>query len=214
MASTSVEYDYDFFVIGGGSGGVRAARVAASHGAKVALAEQSALGGTCVNVGCVPKKLYVHASEFAAACNDAVGFGWQRLQPRHDWKKLRDAVHAEVARLSGIYGRMLTQSGVHVLQERASLLDAHRVLVGSRELSAKYILVATGSRPLVPKIPGCELPMVSDAVFDLEQLPQRILIVGGGYIAVEFASIFHAFGAKVTLAYRGQPLLRGFDACH
>jgi glutathione reductase (NADPH) len=210
----SEDFDVDLFVIGGGSGGVRAARIAAGHGARVMLAEEYRVGGTCVIRGCVPKKLMVYAGRFADEFADAAGFGWQIQPPRFDWAALKASRDAEVARLEGIYGRNLADSGVEVVAERAVIEDPHTVrLLGSdRTVRAKFILIAVGASPVrEPLIPGAELAIDSNGVFDLETQPARILVVGGGYIAVEFAGVFAALGTKTTLLHRGKTLLRGFD---
>ena len=205
--------DYDLFVIGAGSGGVRAARMASGFGARVALAEDRYLGGTCVNVGCVPKKLYVYASEFGKAFSDSAGFGWQLdASPRFDWPTLRDNKKAEISRLNSVYNNLLTGSGVDLVEGRAHLLDGHTVGVGKRRFRAEKILIATGGWPHIPAFPGSELAISSNEIFDLEHFPERLVIVGGGYIAVEFAGIFNGLGAKVTQLYRGPLFLRGFDS--
>lgn len=204
-------YDFDFFVIGGGSGGVRAARIAAGLGARVGIAENFRYGGTCVIRGCVPKKLLVYAAHYAEDFEDAQGFGWTVPPAQFSWPKLIEAKDKEIARLSGLYENNLVASKVQVMHGAASLKDAHTVLVGAQAITAQHILVATGGTPLVPQIPGIEHAMTSDEVFDLPQLPKRVLIVGGGYIAVEFAGIFNGMGAEVTLCYRGEQVLRGFD---
>ncbi|MGB0966456.1 MAG: glutathione-disulfide reductase [Litorivicinus sp.] len=202
---------YDLFVIGAGSGGVRAARMAAATGAKVAVAEDRYMGGTCVNVGCVPKKLYVYASEYRHQIQDAAGFGWQVQAPTHDWSALVEAKKQEIARLNGIYNRMLDGAEVTVYNARASILSANQVQVGDEVISADKILVATGGWPFMPEIPGIEHTVSSNEIFDLEVFPQRILIVGGGYVAVEFAGIFNGLGARTTLSYRGDRFLKNFD---
>ena len=204
-------FDYQLFVVGGGSGGVRAARVAASLGARVAIAERFRYGGTCVIRGCVPKKLLVYASQFAQDFEDAAGFGWTVPTPSFSWPQLIASKNAEIARLSSMYERNLSHSQVEVLYGDARLLDAHTVHLNGRTITAEHILVATGGAPFVPAIPGVEHAITSNEVFDLPQLPQRVLIVGGGYIAVEFAGILHGLGAQVTLCYRGAQVLRGFD---
>jgi glutathione reductase (NADPH) len=209
-------HDCDFFVIGGGSGGVRAARMAAQRGARVVLAEAAALGGTCVNVGCIPKKLYSYAAHFADDFRDAAGFGWKTGEPTFDWQLLKANRAKEIARLNGVYANLLKGPGVHVVTGWARLVDAHTVHVqtagGQQRYTARHVLVATGGRPMVPSFPGCELVLTSDGMFDLEPFPKRLLVVGGGYIACEFASIFNGLGAKVTQLYRGEQVLRGFDA--
>ncbi|WP_374683503.1 glutathione-disulfide reductase [Accumulibacter sp.] len=205
-------YDYDLFVIGAGSGGVRAARMAAGFGARVAVAEDRYLGGTCVNVGCVPKKLYVYASEFGKAFKDAHNFGWNSETPPFDWATLRDNKKAEIARLNGIYDNLLAGAKAEVINGRARLVDAHTVAVGEQRHTAGRILIATGGWPYIPAFPGREHAISSNEVFDLETFPRRLAIVGGGYIAVEFAGIFNGLGAHVTQLYRGPLFLRGFDA--
>jgi glutathione reductase (NADPH) len=207
--------DYDLFVIGGGSGGVRAARMAAQLGARVALAEAAALGGTCVNVGCVPKKLYSFAAHFAQDIQDAAGFGWDVSRPRLDWQRLKSNRAREIARLNAAYRQLLLGAGVELIVGWARLAGGHSVQVrtsaGDRHFSARHILIATGGTPSVPSFPGCTLAMTSDSMFDLEPFPRRLLVVGGGYIACEFASIFNGLGSKVTQLYRGGQVLRGFD---
>ena len=203
--------DYDLFVIGAGSGGVRAARMAAGFGARVAIAEDRYMGGTCVNVGCVPKKLYVYASEFGKAFEDARGFGWDSSKPAFDWSTLRDNKTTEISRLNAIYRKLLKGANADIIDGRARLLDAHTVAVGEREYSAEKILIATGGWPHIPEFPGSDLAITSNEVFDLADFPERLVIVGGGYIAVEFAGIFNGLGAKVTQLYRGPLFLRGFD---
>ncbi len=204
-------YDYDLFVIGAGSGGVRASRMCAAQGARVAVAENRYLGGTCVNVGCVPKKLFVYGSHFAEEFSDASGFGWSASAPTFDWPTLRDNKNVEISRLNGIYGNLLGNAGVETLTGTAVVQDAHTVAVDGKAVTAERILVATGSWPVVPDWPGlCD----GDAFFwrsHLEQFPKRPLVIGGGYIAVEFAGIFAGLGAAPTLAYRGDMFLRGFD---
>jgi glutathione reductase (NADPH) len=204
--------EYDLLVIGAGSGGVRAARMAAGLGARVAVAEERNLGGTCVNVGCVPKKLYVYASEFGKAFGDARGFGWKGEKPAFDWAVLRDNKKAEIARLNGVYRNLLEGSGVALIEGQAHIADPHTVAVGRRRLHAGKILIATGGWPHVPDFPGSEHAITSNEIFDLESFPRRLLVVGGGYIAVEFAGIFNGLGAQVTQLYRGPLFLRGFDA--
>tara|TARA_R110002110_G_scaffold333755_2_gene544475 strand:+ start:37640 stop:38998 length:1359 start_codon:yes stop_codon:yes gene_type:complete len=203
--------DYDLFVIGAGSGGVRAARIAAGFGARVAIAEDRYMGGTCVNVGCVPKKLYVYASEFGKAFEDARGFGWDSSKPAFDWSTLRDNKKTEISRLNAIYRKLLAGASADIIDGRAQLVDAHTVAVGDRQYSAEKILIATGGWPHIPEFPGSELAITSNEVFDLEYFPERLVIVGGGYIAVEFAGIFNGLGAQVTQLYRGPLFLRGFD---
>lgn len=206
-------HDYDLFVIGAGSGGVRAARLAAKTGAKVAIAEQVQVGGTCVLRGCVPKKLLVYGSEFAQHFRDARGYGWSVGEPRFDWATLRDHVQAEVNRLSGLYSSNLAAAAVDVFDDRAVLVDPHTVrLTGAdRRISAERILVAVGGHTLRPSTPGQELGITSTDAFLLEALPASIVIAGGGYIALEFANIFSGLGVDTTVVYRGEPVLRGFD---
>lgn len=204
-------YDYDLFVIGAGSGGVRAARMAAGHGVRVAIAEDRYFGGTCVNVGCVPKKLYVYASQFSESFAGSVGFGWNPGKPEFNWSILVANKDKEINRLQGVYDRLLQDSGVTVINGRASLLDKHTVIVGDTKYTAERILVATGGWPYVPDVIGKEHIITSNEVFNLPILPKRILIVGGGYIAVEFAGILHGLGVDVSIFERGQKVLRGFD---
>jgi glutathione reductase (NADPH) len=209
------DFDCDLFVIGGGSGGVRAARMAAQRGARVMLAEAAALGGTCVNVGCIPKKLYSYAAHFASDFTDAAGFGWEVAAPRFDWAVLKANRAKEIARLNGVYDQLLRTAGVDVLRGWARLADPHTVRLrlpdGERDVTARHILVATGSTATVPLFEGRELALTSDHMFDLDPFPRRLAVVGGGYIACEFASIFQGLGAQVTQLYRGEQVLRGFD---
>jgi len=191
---------------------VRASRVSASLGARVALAESGRFGGTCVNVGCIPKKLFSYAAHFRDEIEDAAGFGWSVTEPAFDWRKLLANKDREIARLNGVYERILVNAGVSIFRDRAVILDSHSVSLGGKTFSAKHILVATGSWPQRPDIPGAGLAITSNEAFALERLPQRALVVGGGYIALEFASIFNGLGVRTTLAYRGAQLLRGFDA--
>ena len=206
-------FDVDFFVIGAGSGGVRAARIAAGHGAKTLVAEESRIGGTCVIRGCIPKKLYVYASRFADDFRDAAGFGWSVGEPTLDWPALVAAKDKEIARLSNAYRDNLARSGAKLVEERAVVVDPHRVrLDRGREVSAGHILIACGSRPMSPSgIEGLEHAITSDEIFDLPVFPRRLLVVGGGYIGVEFASLFQKLGAEVTQAMRAPNILRGFD---
>lgn len=205
-------FDFDLFVIGGGSGGVRAARMAAQRGARVALAECAELGGTCVNVGCIPKKLYSYAAGYAESFAEAPGFGWQLDgPPRFDWSRLKANRAQEIKRLNGVYRSLLEGAGVTLIQGWAQVADAQTVQIGEKRRTARHILVATGGMPFVPAVPGREHVMVSDAMFDLDPFPKRLLVVGGGYIACEFASIFNGLGAQVTQLYRGAHLLNGFD---
>jgi glutathione reductase (NADPH) len=202
--------EFDLFVIGGGSGGVRAARMAAARGAKVGLAEVAAMGGTCVNLGCIPKKLYSYAAHFSDSFEEARGFGWTVGDTTFDWEALKTNRARETLRLNGIYEALLAK--VHVVRGRAALVDAHTVAVGDEQFSAKHILVATGGWPQVPHIVGREHIVTSNEIFDLPVFPQRLVVVGGGYIASEFASIFNGLGSVVTQLYRGEQILRGFDA--
>jgi glutathione reductase (NADPH) len=206
-------FDVDFFVIGAGSGGVRAARVAAGHGAKTIVAEESRIGGTCVIRGCVPKKLYVYASRFADEFADSAGFGWRVGETSFDWPSLVAAKEKEITRLSVAYRANLKASGAELIEERATIVGPQRVrLAGGREISARHVLIATGSRPtLLPGVEGLEHAITSNEVFDLTVFPKRLLVVGGGYIAVEFASLFQRLGAQVTEVLRGTNVLRGFD---
>lgn len=204
-------YDFDLFTIGAGSGGVAGSRRAASYGAKVAICESRRVGGTCVLRGCVPKKLLVYGSHFAEELEDARGFGWTMGDHHVDWAKLIETKNRELDRLNGIYIRMLRDSGAHLMEGHARIVDAHTVEVNGTRHTAKYILIATGSRPIRPEIPGAELGISSDEALDLPQIPRRALVVGGGYIAVEFAGIWRAVGSEVTLAVRGDNVLRGFD---
>ncbi|MEN0107788.1 MAG: glutathione-disulfide reductase [Pseudomonas sp.] len=205
-------YDFDLFVIGAGSGGVRAARFAAGFGARVAVAESRYLGGTCVNVGCVPKKLLVYGAHFADEFEQASGFGWTlEGKPDFDWATLISNKNREIQRLNGIYRNLLVNSGVTLLEAHAKIVDAHHVEVDGKTFSTEHILVATGGWPQIPEIPGHEHAINSNQAFFLNELPKRVLVVGGGYIAVEFASIFNGLGADTTLLYRGELFLRGFD---
>ena len=204
-------YDFDLFVIGGGSGGVRCARIAAGHGARVAVAEERFWGGTCVNVGCVPKKFMVMAAEYGLAAQDSHGFGWDAMPVQHHWAALIAAKDREVGRLNGIYRRLLDGSGCTVFEARATFLDAHTLNVGGRRVTADRIVIATGGRAERPDFPGAGHAIISDDAFFLPDLPSRVVVLGSGYIAIEFAGIFAGLGAKVDLVYR-QPLpLRGFD---
>ncbi|BAE50470.1 glutathione-disulfide reductase [Paramagnetospirillum magneticum] len=205
-------YDYDLITLGAGSGGVRASRMAAAAGRKVAVVESSRVGGTCVMRGCVPKKLLVYGAKFAEDLTDSLGFGWSLEGADFDWARLVVAKNAELQRLEGVYLRLLKESGVTVVEGKGHLLDAHTVQVGLRVLTAETILVATGGRPALPDVPGIEHAVTSNEALDLMQLPEKVVIVGGGYIAVEFAGIFNALGVAVTLVLRGDTLLRGFDA--
>ena len=204
-------YDFDLFVIGAGSGGVRAARMSAGFGAKVAICEDRYMGGTCVNVGCVPKKLYVYASEYSKQVKNAKGFGWSTPAPSFDWTVLRDNKKDEIKRLNGIYENLLKNANVTTFDGRGKIIDAHHVQVNDVIYSCERILIAVGGWPFVPDVPGREHALTSNEIFDLEIFPKDILVVGGGYIAVEFAGIFNGLGAKVTQLYRGDLFLRGFD---
>jgi glutathione reductase (NADPH) len=216
------EFDTDLLVIGGGSGGVRAARMAAQRGARVTLVEaggKAGLGGTCVNVGCIPKKLYSYAAHYAEAFEESHGFGWDGPAPRLDWPRLKQNRRTELARLNGVYEKLLDGSSVQVVYGLARLLDPHSVEIravasgdnGTKRITARHILVATGGRPYVPDVPGREHVLTSNEMFDLEPFPARLLVIGGGYIACEFASIFNGLGSRVTQLYRGPQVLRGFD---
>ncbi len=206
-------FDYDLFVIGGGSGGVRAARIASAEGkARVALAEEYRMGGTCVIRGCVPKKLMVYASEYPGIVADARAYGWQVTAGAFDWAHFRGQLEQELTRLENAYRGTLRNAGVETFDQRATLADAHTVeLADGRRFTAKHILVATGGRPFVPDVPGAELAVTSNEMFHLEALPKRALVVGGGYIASEFACILNGLGVETTQYYRGAQILRGFD---
>jgi glutathione reductase (NADPH) len=205
------QYDYDLFTIGGGSGGVRASRVSASYGAKVAVAEERYLGGTCVNVGCIPKKLLVYASHFSDDFEDAASYGWTVGERHVDWAKLIANKNKEISRLNDIYRKLLEDSGVTIVDGHAEIVDPHAVVVEGKTLTAKYILVAVGSWPMVPKFSGSEHVITSNEIFFLSALPRKIIIVGGGYIGVEFAGIFRGLGVEVAQLYWGALFLRGFD---
>lgn len=204
-------YEFDLFVIGAGSGGVRAARFAAGFGAKVAVAESRYLGGTCVNVGCVPKKLLVYGAHFAEDFEQASGFGWSLGEANFDWATLIANKDREIHRLNGIYRNLLVNSGVTLMEGHAKITGPNEVEVNGQRHSAQHILIATGGWPQIPEIPGHEHAISSNEAFFLKELPKRVLVVGGGYIAVEFAGIFHGLGAKTSLLYRGEMFLRGFD---
>lgn len=204
-------YDFDLFVIGGGSGGIAAARRAAEYGAKVAVAEYSRLGGTCVNRGCVPKKLMVYASRFPELFSDAEGYGWSVTHSTLDWSKMITAVNNEVTRLNGIYQRMLDNSKVQLFPAYAKFLDSHTLEVGEQKITAEKILIAVGGVPVKPDIPGIEHTIVSDDMFNLQEQPKRIVVLGAGYIAVEFSCIMNGLGSEVTQIVRGDKILRGFD---
>jgi len=205
------KFDYDLFVIGAGSGGVRASRMASSYGARVAVAEERFLGGTCVNVGCIPKKLFSYGAHYAEDFEDARAFGWNVGERTVDWPRLVENKDKEITRLNGIYRSILENNNVTLYEARATLSDAHTIEVGGETLTSENILVATGGWPVVPDIPGKEHAITSNEAFYLPDLPRRVVVVGGGYIAVEFAAIFHGYGAAVTQLYRGDLFLRGFD---
>ena len=214
MTNPDLNFNFDLFVIGGGSGGVRAARMSASRGARVAMAEAGGtamLGGTCVNMGCIPKKLYSYAAHFAESFEESHGFGWEGAAPTLNWAKLKANRRAELSRLNGIYLTMLNGAGVKVINGFATLIDAHTVEIDGTRYTAKSILIATGGTPSVPHFTGREHVVTSNEMFDLDPFPKRLLVVGGGYIACEFASIFNGLGAQVTQLYRGELVLRGFD---
>lgn len=209
--SNDTSYDYDLFVIGAGSGGVRASRMASQYGARVAVAEEGRLGGTCVNVGCVPKKLFVYGSHVSEEIEAAAGFGWTIDKAKFNWPTLRDNKTAEITRLNGIYGNILRNANVEVIEGRATVVDANTVEVAGKQYTAERILIAVGGWPSIPDIPGKEHIISSNEAFYLEEFPQDVLVLGGGYIAVEFAGIFHGLGANTELIYRGPMFLRGFD---
>ncbi len=203
--------DFDILVVGAGSGGVRAARMAAGHGARVAVIEAGALGGVCVNLGCIPKKLFVQAAHFSADVQDMAGFGWRNARAEFDWPRLRDNKNREIARLNLVYQGLLERAGVRIIRGTAEFVTATSMRVGTKHITADKILLATGSHPVRPDIPGSHLAIVSDDAFHLERFPGHALVVGGGYIAVEFAGIFRGLGAEVDLVHRGASILRGFD---
>ncbi len=203
--------DFDLFIVGAGSGGTRAARIAGSHGAKVAVAEESRVGGTCVIRGCVPKKLLVYASHYHEDFEDAAGYGWSGAKPVFDWARLIANKDKEIDRLNAAYKSTLAKAGAELIEARAEMIDANTLSVGGRKVSAKTILIATGSWPEMPKVPGIEHAISSNECFHLPKLPERVVVVGGGYIALEFAGIFNGLGAKTTVLYRGEQVLRGFD---
>lgn len=206
-----MNHNYDLFVIGAGSGGIRASRIAAGLGARVAVAEDKYLGGTCVNVGCVPKKFFVLGSHCADQFTNAAGYGWTVGNPRFDWRTLTTNVANEINRLNGVYDNILATAGVELIRGRATLVDAHTVKVGDNTYTAERILIAVGGWPVIPDIPGSEHIISSNEVFSLDKFPQRVIVVGGGYIAVEFAGIFNNLGSETHLLYRGDLFLRGFD---
>ena len=205
------DYDYDLFVIGAGSGGVRASRMAAATGAKVAVAEMGPLGGTCVNLGCVPKKLMVYASHYSEDFHESNGYGWDKSPAKFNWKTLIKNKDQEILRLNNIYGNLLENTGVDVIKGKATITSPNSININNKNITAAKILITTGGWPSVPDIPGKEHAITSNEVFHLKELPNRILIVGGGYIAVEFAGIFNGLGSKVTQSYRKDVFLRGFD---
>src|SRR5581483_10338222 len=205
------QYDYDLFIIGGGSGGTRAGRMAAGYGAKVAVAEEYRWGGTCVIRGCIPKKLLVYAAHFRDELEGAAGFGWTVDGAAFDWPTLIRNKDKEIARLSQIYVDLLLKAKAEVFEARARVVDPHTVEVGGKRRTAKHILVATGGHPERPNIPGIEHSITSNEAFHLPRLPKRVAVIGGGYIALEFAGIFNGLAAKTHLLYRGDPVLRGFD---
>jgi glutathione reductase (NADPH) len=204
-------YDFDLFTIGAGSGGIRASRRAAGFGARVAVAEERFLGGTCVNIGCIPKKLFSYAAHFKTDLEDARAYGWSFDQLMFDWRTLLEGKDREIERLNTVYGKLLEQSGVQLIRGRAKVTGPHTVEVEGRTFTSRYILVATGSSPTVPEIEGAEACITSDDAFYLDKLPERVVVVGGGYIAVEFASIFNGLGVDTTVVYRGDRLLKSFD---
>jgi glutathione reductase (NADPH) len=204
-------YDFDLFTIGAGSGGVRASRMSASFGAKVAVAEERYLGGTCVNVGCIPKKLLVYASHYGEDFDDAAGYGWTAAERRFDWVRLIANKDEEIRRLNGIYRKLLGDAGVEIFESHAEVIDPHTVTVDGKRITAKYILAAVGGWPMVPKFPGSEYAITSNEAFHLPALPEKVIVAGGGYIGVEFAGIFNGLGAHTTQLYRGELFLRGFD---
>lgn len=211
MRKNAARYDFDLFTIGAGSGGVAGSRRAASYGAKVGICENSRVGGTCVIRGCVPKKLLVYGAHVADEISDAAGYGWDIGNARFNWEQLIAAKDNEITRLNGVYLRMLADAGVSLIEGAGRMVDRHTIAVGERTVTAERILIATGGRPALPSTPGIEHAITSDQALDLPELPRRILIVGGGYIAVEFAGIFRALGAEVCMALRGNALLSGFD---
>jgi glutathione reductase (NADPH) len=205
------KFDFDLFVIGAGSGGVRAARIAAGYGARVGICESSRVGGTCVIRGCVPKKLLSYAAHFHEEFEDAAGYGWDVGETRFNWQRLIENKDREIDRLNKVYLQLLENSGVELFQSHGKLIDSHRVQVGEDIISADRILIATGGHPWVPDIPGAELGITSDEAFHLDSLPRRVAVIGGGFIACEFAGIFNGLGSEVVQVYRGEQILRGFD---
>ena len=206
-----MKFDFDLFVIGAGSGGVRAARMSASFGAKVAIAEERYLGGTCVNVGCIPKKLFVYGSHFSEEFTDSAYYGWSVGSRKFNWATLLENKNQEISRLNAIYRNLLESPGVAIFESHTELIDAHTIAVGDHRVTAERVLIATGSWPSVPNFPGCEHVTTSNDAFFFDKLPERIIVVGGGYIAVEFAGIYQGLGVDTTLLYRGPLFLRGFD---
>ncbi len=206
-----MDYDFNLFVIGGGSGGIAAGRRAASYGAKVGLAENDRLGGTCVNRGCIPKKFMVYSSRFPSTFLESEGYGWSKVSPTFDWSKMKTAIDNELNRLNGIYQGMLDKAGVELFRGTARLIDDHTIEIGDRKVTAEKILIAVGGYPVKPDIPGKEYLNISDAMFELSEAPKRMIIVGAGYIAVEFACIMNGLGVDVTLVLRRDKILRGFD---
>lgn len=211
LSEENMVYDYDLYVLGAGSGGVRASRMSAAYGARVAVAESTYLGGTCVNVGCVPKKLFVYGSHFHEEFEDAAAYGWTVRADKFDWPTLRDNKSAEIERLNGIYRNLLANAGVDLHEGRAVMTDPHTVVVEGQTYTAENILIATGGWPVVPDLPGKEHAITSNEAFYIDTFPEKVVVVGGGYIAVEFAGIFAGLGADTTLLYRGPLFLRGFD---
>ena len=209
--TSSASFDFDLFVIGAGSGGVRAARMAAGLGARVGVAEERYFGGTCVNVGCIPKKLFMYGSRVLHDHRVAEGYGWHGPAPSLDWPAFIAGKNQEISRLNGIYLKLLEGAGCQVFETRATVIDAHTVRLGDRQVTAAHILIATGGWPYVPDVPGREHAITSNEAFFLDRAPRRVVVVGGGYIAVEFAGIFHGLGAEVHQIYRGDLFLRGFD---
>ena len=206
------KYDFDLFTVGAGSAGVRASRFASGYGARVAIAEERYLGGTCVNVGCIPKKLFSYAAHFHEDFEDATAYGWRTGEPAFDWKTLLEHKDREILRLNSVYERLLKGSGVEIFNGHATVVDPNTVEIGGRRITAQHILLATGGWPVKPAIPGAEHAFTSNEAFHLERLPRRVVVVGGGYIAVEFASIFNGLGVETALVYRRDRLLRAFDA--
>jgi glutathione reductase (NADPH) len=206
-----MKYDFDLITIGAGSGGVRASRIAAKHGARVAIIENSALGGICVNLGCIPKKLFVYASQYHETAKEAAGYGWKFDNAQFDWHTLRENKNKEIKRLNQIYEKLLLDAGVKIILGTAIFVDPHTLDVDGERYTAEKILIATGSAPFVPEIPGHEQAITSDQAFHLQSLPKKITVVGGGYIALEFATIFNGLGVETTLMHRGSALLNGFD---